>query len=88
MALASCASLSSPRVKYFRQATGQATERDIRNDYGPPDATEVADSAGTKWVYYERIDRPWYLGGNYCVQNLLTFDEQKILRTWSRGGNC
>ena len=82
--LVSACILTPWRVNYLTEATGHATQDDVAQSLGPPHLTQTLDSGQIVWLY----KYPGAIGGDsYCRQYILTFDTQRILRSWVRQ-NC
>jgi hypothetical protein len=89
--LASCA---QGYEEYLHDMLDQATQNDIAERLGPP-VTERTDANGnTVWTYEYRVNRPIPVcrdipasdcvrGKQECTAYHLTFDAEKILRSWT-----
>ena len=65
------------RVTYLREVTNKVTQDEIAQKLGPPHRTRLLGNGNTLWQYE-------YRGANWCREYILTFDQQKVLRNWSR----
>ena len=69
---------------YLAQATNHATAADIEQALGHPTHNQALD-AGQRWLYRRDGDGT---GGRdftpYCQDLWLTFDRERILRTWQK----
>jgi hypothetical protein len=77
------------RASYLADIVNQATQDDITHRLGPPDVNRSLDNGGGVWRYryYDRYvsgKNGRVSGGSDCVEYLLTFDDQKVLRNWVR----
>lgn len=71
------------RAEYLREARGHATQKDIAQRLGQPNQTRVLQDGTSEWRYECHVacyvgqpDKP------ICVEYLLVFDQQEILRKW------
>lgn len=88
LTLASC--LPS-QWSYLGEATGRATQADVKERFGEPLQTKGLENEGSLWVYRYEVKDGWLMGmrgdmmgGASCIEYLLTFDSQKVLRYWTR----
>lgn len=75
------------RVQYLEKSVNTATQDDVLKRLGPPTSSKQENDGTSVWVYrYE--NGPEYSYGRSVTrpdcQEILTFDKQKILRTWTR----
>lgn len=75
-------------VGYLEQANGRATEADVDQEWGPPTDKREADGQ-TVWHYRNRgvtgsIMMPNSGVETSCEDYWLTFDQNRILRSWIR----
>lgn len=76
--------------EYLDTAADRATQEDVARQLGAPSQTRSVDENGWVWTYRYTAPsslvgrRGDMLGGFPCVEYVLTFDEQKILRHWVR----
>jgi len=69
------------RVTYLETVTNTATQDEIAQKMGPAHRTRLLEDGNTLWQYeYRGGDRD----GLWCREYILTFDQQKVLRNWSR----
>ncbi len=83
--LASCAPYNTGRLD---QAVGSATQEDMRQGMGPPQAVRSLPNGDTEWVYYDRGSATvGYTGAarsKTCRELVLVFDPQAVLRAWKQ----
>jgi hypothetical protein len=80
LALGSCT--PSPwRLSYLRQAVNHATQDEVAQTLGAPARTQELTTGGTVWTYQYRGKGQ---GAKACVEYIVTFDEEKILREATR----
>ncbi len=76
------------RATYLRAATNAATQDEIAQKLGPPHRTLLLEDGNTLWQYeYRGASHTVYFGyggSTRCSEYILTFDQQKVLRNWSR----
>jgi len=73
------------RATYLSEVVNSATQDNVAKKLGPPHATHKLDNGETVWQY--RHYRSSYVegtGGSRCREYILTFDPQRILRSWTR----
>jgi hypothetical protein len=69
--------------QYLAEATGRASQEDVRQSMGQPTRTRAIDGGGEVWSYQmKHVSYAGGAGATNCYQYLLTFDKQKILRKW------
>ncbi len=66
---------------YLSAATNAATQDKIAQKLGPPHRTRPLEDGNTLWQYQHMGG---YEGSGFCREYILTFDQQKVLRNWSR----
>jgi len=80
----SCSRTTPWRVTYLEEVTNKATQDEVTRRLGPPHRTTVLENGNLLWQYEHR--GAWQhasgRGGTWCIEYLLTFDRQKILRKW------
>ncbi|HEV8540166.1 MAG TPA: hypothetical protein VGQ60_03295 [Nitrospiraceae bacterium] len=79
--------------EYLVEHNGRVTQEQIKDRFGDPylirDIHEL-DEQGTMWTYrYEVKGSPIgrrgdMIGGQPCIEYVLTFNDQKILANWTR----
>jgi hypothetical protein len=85
------------RTQYLADEVNKATQDDVAKRLGAPNATQVLGNGETVWTYrYDKeakdesaihIELSISLSGKpKCVEYILTFDQQRILRNWTRHG--
>lgn len=87
--LSSCGLFTTRQETYLEQATGKATQKEIEQEFGEPVAVQALDNGETVWVFrYTGVSSPMLLDVDlyevWCVEYVLTFDAEKILRHWVR----
>ena len=86
--LTACAVLLPPETMYLRSAQDQATQQQVRQRLGPPQAIVKAADGHDVWVYEVRDLEPgaqstWTAAGSWCDQYRLRFDQAGVLREWT-----
>lgn len=69
--------------EFLTTATDQATQNDVKQRLGPPTSVMAGEDGGEVWSYH--MTYASYAGGagkSNCIQYVLTFDKQKVLRKW------
>lgn len=79
------------RKAYLSQVVNSATQDDVAKRLGPPTAMHKLDTGETVWQYryYDSSvvgSRGNIVGGTDCIEYILSFDAQRILRSWTRQG--
>lgn len=82
---------------YLRGAAGHATQAEVAEHLGPPQATWHLDTGDTLWTYQYGAPRASAWGGitivgpgltfgkgSPCSEYVLRFDQDDILHTWRR----
>lgn len=75
---------------YLFEATGRATQKEVRERFGTPLKTKSLEDEGALWVYRYEVRsslvgwRGDMFGGAPCIEYLLTFDSKTVLRYWTR----
>jgi hypothetical protein len=75
---------------YLVEATGQATQEDVRERFGAPRRSQDLEDGGSLWVYRYNVRsslagmRGDMMGGAPCIEYFLTFDRAKVLIYWTR----
>lgn len=71
------------RAEYLREARDHATQEEVAQRLGKPNHTRVLQDGTSEWryechdaCYVGQPDKP------ICVEYLLAFDRQQILRKW------
>ena len=76
------------RAKYLADVKGQANQDAVTIKLGPPTGERVLSNGDAVWIYrYTGAAVGESGGGTWCMEYLLRFDSQKILREWNRQ-NC
>ena len=81
-----CATQLQP-VDYLNQATGSASEEEVRSKFGPPLMQVPGDGGRTVWIYrYAGVSAasPNMVEELWCYEHALTFGRDKILQQWIR----
>lgn len=85
--LIGCALFEPAQVTYLRTAQGRATQEEVRQRLGPPYLVRSLGAGRSVWVY-EFLDHEYgdrnRQSGIWCEEYRLTFDQQTILRQWTR----
>lgn len=75
---------------YLIEKNGRVTQEQIKNEFGDPYLVKDLDDQGTMWTYrYEKSGSPIgrrgdMIGGQPCIEYVLTFNSEKILANWTR----
>ncbi len=76
--------------EYLDEATGRATQKDVKERFGAPLRTKALEHEGSLWVYRYEVRsslvgmRGDMVGGSPCIEYLLTFDGRNVLVYWTR----
>jgi hypothetical protein len=87
LVVSACGSLQSKEASYLDSVRGQGTQAEVRRHLGEPTSTTVGDAGTSIWMYEKREQQPgnrYTAPGMWCEQYILTFDQQSVLRDWSR----
>jgi outer membrane protein assembly factor BamE (lipoprotein component of BamABCDE complex) len=87
LVLSACGSLKSKEASYLDSVRGQATQAEVRQQLGEPTSTRSSETGGSVWIYERREQQPgnrYTAPGMWCEQYILTFDQQSVLRDWTR----
>ncbi|MGQ0810951.1 MAG: hypothetical protein ACT4OO_06980 [Nitrospiraceae bacterium] len=73
--------------QYLDDHLGQATQRDVAEDLGPPSRKQALDNGQSMWTYKEYSSEESRTSsttdpGQECHEYDLTFDESDMLRSW------
>lgn len=85
--LAACGSLQTREAAYLNEARGRASQTEVREHLGAPQATSAAEGGETVWVYEKREQQAcnrYSAPGTWCEQYVLTFDRQSVLQRWTQ----
>jgi hypothetical protein len=82
-----CALIQPKETIYLRNSTDQATQEQVRRQFGPPRLISATDTGEEVWVYEIRDIEPmsqssWSTLGSWCDEYTLRFDKAGILRDW------
>ena len=76
--------------EYLIEAADRATQDEVRKRMGSPSLTKDMPDGDSVWTYRYEVRsslvgrRGDMVGGSPCVEYVLTFDAQEILRHWVR----
>jgi hypothetical protein len=76
--------------EYLIEAADRATQDEVRKRMGPPSLTKDMPDGDSVWAYRYEVRsslvgrRGDMVGGSPCMEYVLTFDAQEILRHWVR----
>lgn len=76
--------------EYLIEAAGRAMQDDVKKRFGDPLLAKSLGESGSSWTYRYEVRsslvgrRGDMLGGAACIEYLLTFDTQEVLRYWLR----
>ena len=71
------------RISYLQEQVNQATQDEIAQRLGPPHRRTTLENGDTLWQYeYRGASTVQGIGSTWCSEYLLTFSQQKILRSW------
>lgn len=85
--LASCGLLSTRQVTYLEQAQGHATQEEVLQEFGEPAEKRTLEEGGSELTFrYTGVSMVMLMPIDevYCVEYVVTFDVDKILRHWLR----
>ena len=88
LSITACAVFVPSEVLYLRSAQGQATQQQVKQRLGQPQALVRTASGDEVWVYDVRDLEPgaqstWTASGSWCDQYRLRFDQAGVLREWT-----
>lgn len=76
------------RSAYLKESVGQATQDEVATRLGPPANERILSTGETVWLYRSTGAAVGQSGGSsWCIEYVLTFSTQKVLRRWNRQ-NC
>jgi hypothetical protein len=84
--LCACSSLDTKETAWLRKAEGQATQEEIRRQWGEPATSRALETGEFLWIYEKREQQAgnrYAAPGMWCEEYALRFDNQKILRHWT-----
>jgi hypothetical protein len=80
-----CSTPESWRMTFLKTGQDHATQDEIKQQFGSPEAMQALAGGGSQWVYqfwsHESGDR-LHAAGSWCDRYVLTFDEKTVLRHW------
>lgn len=82
---AACSLFQNREAAYLDSVKGRATQAEVRQKLGPPNATRESEGGETIWVYEFREQQAgnrFTSPGMWCGQYLLTFDDKAVLQRW------
>ena len=87
MTFSACTSVESKQAAFLEAAQDQASQEDIRRQWGEPTNSRSLDGGQSLWTYEKRGQQSgnrYAAPGIWCEQYALTFDERGILRHWTK----
>jgi outer membrane protein assembly factor BamE (lipoprotein component of BamABCDE complex) len=83
-----CAVITVKETEYLKEATGNATQDEVRQHLGAPRQVMDALDGTSTWVYEIRELEPgaqnsWASTGSWCDEYKLSFDQGGVLRQWT-----
>ena len=84
--VSACTSLESKEAASLKAAQGQASQEEIRRQWGEPTTTRSVEGGQSLWTYEKREQQSgsrYAAPGMWCNEYALTFDERGILRDWT-----
>ncbi|HEX2054923.1 MAG TPA: hypothetical protein VHF07_00425 [Nitrospiraceae bacterium] len=84
--LCACTVFESKEAAWFRQAEGQATQEEVRRQWGEPITSRSLETGESLWTYEKREQQSgnrYAAPGMWCNEYALIFDRQGILRRWT-----
>jgi hypothetical protein len=81
-----CATIDTKETAWLRQAEGQATQEEIRRQWGEPASSRSLDGGRSLWIYEKREQQAgnrYAAPGMWCDEYALTFDGQGTLHNWT-----
>jgi hypothetical protein len=87
--MAGCSLFQSKEAIFLQDAQNRATQNEVRETLGLPQATASTRSGGSVWIYEIHQIEPgcqntWCATGSWCDEYVLRFDTEGILREWTR----
>jgi hypothetical protein len=82
---AGCSHFQNRQALYLDSVKGRATQAEVRQELGPPDATRQDGDGQTIWVYEVREQQAgnrFAAPGMWCEEYLLTFDDKAVFQRW------
>ena len=76
--------------EYLINANDRATQDEVRQKMGSQNLTKSLDGSESVWTYRYEVSgsflmrRGDMIGGQRCIEYVLNFDAQQILRNWVR----
>jgi hypothetical protein len=86
LAVSGCTLFEAKETTFLRSAQDHATQEEVRQRLGAPQATTSTQSGEGVWVYQVRDQQPGNritAPGQWCDEYVLTFDAQAVLRRWT-----
>ena len=86
-AVSACTSFEGQQAAFLKEAQGQASQEEIRRQWGEPTSSRLLDSGQSLWIYEKREQQSgnrYAAPGIWCEEFALTFDERGTLRHWTR----
>ncbi|MEK7267943.1 MAG: hypothetical protein AAB093_00930 [Nitrospirota bacterium] len=87
LVLPGCGLLGTRQVTYLEQATDRATQEEVLQEFGEPVEQRTLDDGITELTFrYSGVSMAMMMDVTdvWCVEYVLTFDTDKILRNWVR----
>jgi hypothetical protein len=85
-----CSHFQNRQAAYLDSVKGRATQAEVRQELGPPNATRQSEDGETIWVYELREQQSgnrFTAPGMWCEEYLLTFDDKAIFQRWRQLSN-
>lgn len=76
--------------EYLIVATDRVTQDDVQKRFGDPLVARSFDEGDSIWTYRYEVSSSFWMrrgdmvGGQRCIEYLLTFDIEEVLRYWVR----
>jgi len=76
--------------EYLINATDRVTQDDVKKRFGDPLLAKNLDEGDSIWTYRYEVSSSFWMrrgdmvGGQRCIEYLLTFDIEEVLRYWVR----
>lgn len=80
-----CSYFQNKEAAYLDSVKGRATQAEVRQELGAPQAVRHVEGGNTQWVYEVREQQSgnrFTSPGMWCEQYLLTFDDKTVLTGW------
>lgn len=80
-----CSHFQNRKAAYLDSVKGRATQAEVRQELGAPNATRQSEDGETIWVYEMREEQPgnrFTATGMWCEEYLVIFDDKAVFQRW------